>query len=86
MDIAPIAALIDTLTVWRATEHAALQDVEDAEAHVIAQDMRLTEAKRRAGCVSARVHQIENELADLIMEQTAPPEIVLIADGHNGMV
>ena len=79
MDIAPIATMIDNLTVWRATEFAALQDVEDAEAHVIAQDMRLTEAKRRAGCVSAKVNQIQNELADLIMERTSPPEIVMDA-------
>jgi len=79
MDIAPIAILIDNLTVWRATEHAALQDVEDAEAHVVAYDLRLAEAKRRHGQIKYKTDQIQNELADLIMAVSAPPDLILTA-------
>jgi len=80
MDLTPVAALIENLAKWRETEHAAAQDVEDADARVIAMDIRLTEAKRRHDQIKHKTDQIQTELADAIMALTAPPDLMMITD------
>jgi fructose-specific phosphotransferase system component IIB len=82
MDYTAVNALIESLAQWRATEQAASQDVEDADAKVVAADVKFQEAKRRLKCIEAKVSQIQTELADLIIEQTEPDENVFAADGE----
>jgi hypothetical protein len=81
MDLTAIADLMADLATWRATELAAAQDVEDADAHVIAMDVKFQEAKRRLICVTNKVNQIQRELADRVNAQTAPSAVMYLTDG-----
>lgn len=73
MDLDPLADLLTELAKWRETEQAALQDVEDADAQVIALDLRFQEAKRRAMVVTNKVRQLQAEVGNAITEMTDPP-------------
>lgn len=78
-----LAALLTELTKWRETEQAALQDVEDADVHVIAADIKHNEAKRRLQCVVAKVDQINRDIRKAIDEQTAPPLDMYASNGDD---
>lgn len=73
-----IAHLLDELTKWRETEHAAQLDIDDTEAHLIACDLKHQEAKPAHQCVVAKVTAVENELASAIIDHTSPVEIVFL--------
>lgn len=76
-----LAHLLSELTKWRETEQAALQDVEDADVHVIAADLTHQEAKRRLQCVVAKVEQLNRDIRKAIDEQTAPVPELFTSEG-----
>lgn len=66
--------LIDQLKAWRETEHAAQQDVDDAEARMVAADMKWQEAKNSLRVVGAKVQAIRDELIVSISDYTEPAD------------
>lgn len=78
MDLKAITDLVADLKLWRETELASQQGIDDAEAHVIAADLKLQEYKDRHKAIAAKVDALGTELAEAIDDHTAPLEIVFL--------
>jgi hypothetical protein len=80
MDLTAVCSLIQNLKLWRETELAAQQDVDDHEARVIAADLCHIEAKRGLAQIERKIEAIQQELADAIFEHTTPLELLFLPD------
>lgn len=81
MDLTPLPTLLERLAEWRLTVAAADQDVRDAEAEAIAADIRLGKARHAQQWAVCQEKRTEAELANYVIELTAPPADLFGSDG-----
>ncbi len=81
MSLDIVHAIMDEYALWRGTELIAQQEVDDAEARVIAADLRLQEAKAAHRDITAKVNKAHTRLAEAVEQHTAPsPLLYLTSD------